>query len=354
VNILFLYTELAGYFLSCVNELTRVKDVTVHIVRWPVNKEAPFQFEFSPSLKVYDRNDYDLQQLDALVKNIAPDFIYCSGWIDKDYLKVARKYRKTIPVVVGFDNQWTGTLKQRIAAFLAPFTIRRIFNHCWVPGQPQERYAVEMGFKADQIMRGFYSADVDHFDALYKKFLPVKSRSFPRRFIFSGRYVEYKGLNVLIDAFDQARNELGSDWELWCLGTGPLQPKQADNVKHLGFIQPAELEKVIAETGVFVLPSSFEPWGVVVHEFAAAGFPLICSDAVGASTQFLQEGVNGFTFAPSDVPSLKKILISFMKMSDPELLQMSDKSNSLSFSITPQKWVGEVLRISDIYRNVRN
>ena len=44
--ILFLYTEIANYFLACVKELHKSADVA--IVRWAVNEEAPFSFEFHP------------------------------------------------------------------------------------------------------------------------------------------------------------------------------------------------------------------------------------------------------------------------------------------------------------------
>ena len=47
---------------------------------------------------------------------------------------------------------------------------------------------------------------------------------------------------------------------------------------------------------LFLMPSSFEPWGVVVHEHAAAGFPLLLSDAVGAGERFLEAPRNGTAF----------------------------------------------------------
>ena len=44
-RILFLYTELARYFLSCVNELGKSDWVeAVKVVHWPIHEEAPFEF----------------------------------------------------------------------------------------------------------------------------------------------------------------------------------------------------------------------------------------------------------------------------------------------------------------------
>ena len=57
MTVLFLYTEIADYFIKCCETLS--KNNEVHIIRWPVNKEAPFVFSFSEKLKVYDKNKFN-------------------------------------------------------------------------------------------------------------------------------------------------------------------------------------------------------------------------------------------------------------------------------------------------------
>src|SRR4051812_28394198 len=100
-QIVFLYTELAEYFLSCVKNLSERNSCEIHIVRWPVNKEAPFDFKSSEKIKIYDKENYPADKVIQLVNEINPDLIYCSGWIDKDYLKICKKYKEKIPVIVG-------------------------------------------------------------------------------------------------------------------------------------------------------------------------------------------------------------------------------------------------------------
>ena len=46
MKFVFLYTEIAEYFLACCKELS--KHGQIHIIRWPINKEAPFQFAGAP------------------------------------------------------------------------------------------------------------------------------------------------------------------------------------------------------------------------------------------------------------------------------------------------------------------
>lgn len=347
-KIVFLYTELAGYFLSCVSELSKRNDVEVHIVRWPVNKEAPFHFNFSEVVKVYNRKDYNDDSLNQLINDIHPAAIYCSGWIDKGYLKVCKLFRNKIPVIVGFDNQWQGNLKQHLASLVSFKKIHPFFNHCWVPGKPQYEYALRLGFKPNQILTGFYVADYDLFHSFYQKYIAAKTDAFPKRFIYIGRYYDFKGIEEMWRAFISLDKRLNLDWELWCLGVGDIAPVEHPKIKHFGFVQPEKLESFVSQTGVFVLPSRFEPWGVVVHEFAAAGFPLLCSKAVGANSAFLEDGINGYVFESNNAASIEKMMEKIISKSSQELILMAKKSAEKAASITPQKWVESLMSVLKI------
>ena len=116
-------------------------------------------------------------------------------------------------------------------------------------------------------------------------------------------------------------------------------------IKVVNFLQPKDLVKLIKTSGCFVLPSRFEPWGVVVHEFAAAGLPLILSDAVGASDVFLINGANGFIFETNKVLSLKEMLLNIIRSSDERLLSMSAISANLAYRITPSTSANNLLSL---------
>src|SRR4051812_19582443 len=129
MTVLFLYTELADYFLKCCEALSKTAEV--HIVRWPVNKEAPFQFSYSENIQVHDKNKYSLIQLGELIAGIRPDMIVCSGWVDKDYLKLTKPYFKKIPTVLTCDTHWTGSPKQYLAMVLSRFFLLNTFSDAW-------------------------------------------------------------------------------------------------------------------------------------------------------------------------------------------------------------------------------
>ena len=343
MTILFLYTELAGYLESGIKELAKQVN-SIHIVRFPVNTEAPFKFNFPENVILYERNNYSANQLIKLAKTINPDIIFSCGWIDKDYLKVCRYFKGKIPTVMTMDNQWFGTIKQRIMQIISPFFLHSIYSHVGVPGKPQKEYALKLSFKPEQIKEGFYSADVPLFapEAKYR----METQSFPHRFIYVGRYIPVKGLDLLFEAFTELANEYDNDWELWCAGTGEqfeqrvIHPK----IKHFGFLQPVELKEKLRNAGVFILPSRFEPWGVVVHEMAAAGFPMICSSAVGAATKYLEHEKNGYIFKNGNKNELKEMMKKVMQTDDKTLCEMAKHSYKLGISYTPKDWVENVKR----------
>lgn len=340
-RIVFLYSELANYFLVCINELRQKINCKIHIVHWPINNEAPFKLDLQmENVIFYDRKNYDANKLQSLISQIDPHLIYCSGWIDKDYTFIAKKYRSTIPVVSGFDTQWNGGFKQQIHSLISPFTVKKYFSHLWIAGEPQLKYAQKLGFRSGNILKGVYSADVPFFNQVYQECATEKALNFPKRFIFVGRYLEFKGIFDLWNAFIKTVEKLDHDWELWCLGTGALWDKRIEHpkIKHLGFVQPNEMPAIMKQTSVFVLPSHFEPWAVALHEFAAGGFPLISSNKVGATTAFLREGQNGFIFPSGNVEALTNAFMKVIQMPSQELIEYGRVSNTLAQTISPTTW----------------
>jgi glycosyltransferase involved in cell wall biosynthesis len=333
----FLYTELAKYFISCIEQLTEFAEV--HVINYPVNKEAPFQFNKNNSkIFYYDRFNYNSNELQELILKINPVIIFCSGWIDKDYLKICKKFKAKIPTVLCMDTKWKGNFRQILASVFSKFLIQNKFSHAWVPGNQQRLFAEKLGIKTSNIKLGYYCADVNLFNQFFENQFLYKKTNFPKRFLYVGRYYDFKGIKTLWDAFIKLQNETPNDWELWCLGNGDLEPIVHPKIKHLGFVQPENLNEIISSTGVFILPSLVEPWGVVVQEYAAAGYPLILSSQIGASEAFLIENENGYLFNAGDENDLIEKMKLFINLPNESLTLMSEKSHELGNKITINEW----------------
>ncbi|MBK9273769.1 MAG: glycosyltransferase family 4 protein [Flavobacteriales bacterium] len=349
---LFLYTELAPYFLACVDRLVRDHNVEAHIVRWPVNREAPFDLRFADRVKVYERDAYDDQALLRLAHGVGPDITFASGWVDKGYLRVCRMlYKQGLPTVMCSDTAWRGDARQWAAVAATRLWLRRTFSHAWVTGEAQARYARRLGFPSLNIRTGFYSADTDRFLPLGQELLDRRALHWPHRLLCVARYIPSKGHQMLCDVFAKLSDDgLAGDWELWIAGTGELHEAvtrspsgRHPRIRHLGFVQVEEMPQVLEQCGVFVLPSTYEPWGVVVHEHACAGFPLLLSSAVGAGERFLGSGENGVRFAGGDATDMRNALRQLVQCSDAQLRAMGERSHALGAKWTPADWARVVM-----------
>ncbi|HUY38706.1 MAG TPA: glycosyltransferase family 4 protein [Candidatus Binataceae bacterium] len=79
-------------------------------------------------------------------------------------------------------------------------------------------------------------------------------------------------------------------------------------IRFLGFRNQTELPRLYDLCDVFVLPSDAEPWGLVLNEVMNAAKPVIASDAVGAASDLVIEGENGFVFPVGDIGALTRAL----------------------------------------------
>lgn len=341
MKVVFLYTELAGYIRKCFEALANA-GVEVHVVAYPVNPEAPFDFDRDNSaVKYYDRKSYSQAKPDEILQSIHPDAVFCSGWIDSGYNRVLADWKNKTTTILISDNAYEPNLKSIASAFRAKLFHKHRFSKAFVAGPPQVEYAAKMGFKKEEIGEGFYTADVGEFSSMTN---PNFSDSFPRRFVFVGRYLAFKGVFDLWKAFSEMKYD---DWELHCYGTGADWEKRVKHPRifHHGFIQPSDFEQIVSLGGIFVLPSRREPWGVVVHEFAAAGFPLILSDKVNSGRAFLSENENGVSFESGNISSLSIRLDEMSEKSSSELRQMAEASRKKSSRYTVEKWVSTAINL---------
>ena len=335
-KIVILYSELAEYSVACFRALVN-HDVEVLLIHWPINPEAPFNFDLS-FCKSISKDTKNLDELKMIIQKFNPDMFLVSGWMDKDYVKISRAWYGKVPTILSLDNHWTGCLKQRLAAVISPFTLLRTFSNAFVPGQVQFNYARKLGFSKSKIQTGFYSADNSKFLEYSKTLMAVNSYE-KKRFIYLGRYVKHKGIFDLWDAFKKFR-KTHPEWELWCAGTGDQYESRdrSDGIKHFGFVQPSELLPILRECSIYILPSHFEPWGVSVQEMAISGFPLLLSNQIGSREAFLSEGVNGYVFMAGNSDALKNCMDQISNMTRQEFHDMQTESRRLGVTNSPEIW----------------
>ena len=336
MRIVFLYREVMGYTLATLRSLTEY-GAEIHVVHWDHVKLTPYKVTPVPDVAFYQRSKFSLSSLRALVSKVNPDILVISGWRDPAYLRIGLQLRSSgVPVVVGLDGQWTGSLKQRLLSFTSNFGLLRLFfSHAWVAGVYQFEYARKFGFKKTEILQDLYCADIKLFEKSYLP--PEPSKRFPRRLLFVGRLEPVKGLRLLARAW-HAIQPSANGWELCVIGNGSLRSelKNIPGILCKDFLQPHELAIEFKKSSFFIIPSVEEPWGVVVHEACSAGVPILTSDTVGSASTFVISGFNGFHFRSDDLNDLILKLRKVFSLSQSELVKMGENSYFLSRRITPQ------------------
>ena len=165
-------------------------------------------------------------------------------------------------------------------------------------------------------------------------------------FLYVGRLAPEKGVDVLLAAFD------GIDGELVVAGSGPeevrLRAAASPRTRFLGHVDRDELPRWYAAADALVLPSRSEPWGMPLNEGAAAGLPLVSTDAVGAAHDLIEDGVNGFRVPAGDVEALRP-LCGGSRTTSPSAAPPGARSRELAARFTPEAWadaVAELMRES--------
>jgi glycosyltransferase involved in cell wall biosynthesis len=85
-------------------------------------------------------------------------------------------------------------------------------------------------------------------------------------------------------------------------------PDLAGRVRFLGFVNQRHLPEVYAGSDVLVLPSEYEPFGVVVNEAFSCGIPAVTADACGAAGDLVRDGETGYVVPVGDVATLAEKL----------------------------------------------
>ncbi|NJL47718.1 MAG: glycosyltransferase family 4 protein [Leptolyngbyaceae cyanobacterium SM2_5_2] len=145
----------------------------------------------------------------------------------------------------------------------------------------------------------------------------------PVRILFCGQMIARKGVDLLLAAFARLR-QAGLEARLLLVGREAELPHMlahlptsiTDHIEFVGFQAPEDLPQFFRQADIFVLPSRYDGWGVVVNQALGAGLPIICSDAVGSAPDLVGPGQNGIIFPAGDADALYEALKHYVQSPD--------------------------------------
>ena len=133
--------------------------------------------------------------------------------------------------------------------------------------------------------------------------------------LYVGRFFEQKGFDLLPEIFYQLKR-IHPNLFFKIIGVGPLKQEVVNKLKNLGLVKSfqifdfAQQEKVLElyrESSIVIMPSRYEPFGLVAIESMATATPIVASD-VGGLREIITHGEDGFLVAPNNVMGFVNIV----------------------------------------------
>lgn len=156
--------------------------------------------------------------------------------------------------------------------------------------------------------------------------------------VSTGRLVEGKGFDVLIQAFAKVAADI-PDWKLHIYGEGPAKKSLKNLIKVFGMDQriilkgqTENVQLALAESSFFVLSSQAEGLPMSLIEAQSCGLPCISTDCAPGIREIIEEYKNGFIAPVDDIPVLARHIRHLVK--NPDLFEAFSRhayNNSLKF-----------------------
>lgn len=146
-----------------------------------------------------------------------------------------------------------------------------------------------------------------------------KSELNSKRIISIGRYAYDKGNDLLLRVWSIIEKEF-ADWTLDIFGNGDKEPYQK-LVEELGIDYNRchlygpihDVKKQYLSSSIFLLPSRFEGFGLVIIESMACGVPVVSFDCENGPRSIITDGEDGYLVSPFDVNAFAEKVMHLMR-----------------------------------------
>jgi glycogen synthase len=173
----------------------------------------------------------------------------------------------------------------------------------WAFGLPNDKLAMVPNGVNPRLYDGLEKQDLRNFRLKYA--LPQE-----KIVLYVGRLVYEKGIHILINAVPKILAK--TDAKFVIVGSGYMQEQLSNIVKSMGlehkvlftgFVDEENLLKLQKVADVSVVPSLFEPFGIVALEAMAAKSPVVVSDTGGLG-EIVEHDMTGVKVYPNNTDSL--------------------------------------------------
>ncbi|MFT4033097.1 MAG: glycosyltransferase family 4 protein [Siphonobacter sp.] len=286
------------------------------------------------------------------IKTFKPDLVNVTGYYDPAFWIIILICKlKGIKLVMSNESGEKDGTRNGLKEVFKRFLISCFHGFIFF-GKSSSKYIFHLGANPSQIIT--QHAAVINTSVVKSRFEQAKhtrTASFKttHHFIFTGRLAQEKNVSLLIRAFSwlKQNDSFAEHWGLLIVGDGPLREKfisqtSEKDIHWLGGHPWHEVPVYLALADALVLPSFFEPWGLVVNEAMTCGLPVLVSSQCGCVEDLVENGGNGYTFDPMQIDSLIRVMQEFIHLSQKKRDEMGNRSLELISPFSEQRAANEI------------
>ncbi len=248
----------------------------------------------------------------GLGEGFAPDVVHAHDWlVAHPAIALAEHY--DVPLVSTIHATEAG----RHSGWISGPVNRQVHSIEWWLANDSDAVITCSASMKDEVTRLFGIRDAavnvirNGIDIRTWSFRRRAPRSAPAKLLYVGRLEYEKGIQDAIAALPRIRRShpgttlhiAGEGTQFAWLAQLARTHRVSRAVSFLGTLDHTELLGWLHSADAIVLPSRYEPFGIIALEAAAAGAPLVASTAGGLG-EAIVDGVTGLSFEPSDVAGL--------------------------------------------------
>jgi glycosyltransferase involved in cell wall biosynthesis len=307
------------------------------------------------------RMNEEMEKIGAsIIESTGIDIVHAHDWmVGSSAINLAFRYRKPLVSTIHsteFGRSFGMKEEYQMRIHEIEEILVRLSDHVIVCSESM-RKEIEGLFDAKRISIIPNGIDVSKFDfsvdreMIKERFCGSKSS---KMILFIGRLVYQKGMNVLIGAMPLILSHLG-DVKLVIVGEGPMREQLerdaayfdlSKNVIFTGYLDDYTVRSLLKSVDVVVVPSLYEPFGIVALEAMAAKSPVVVSDTGGLSE--IISGEEGIKVPPDNFEMLAEAILKILS-GDSERMARAGLKKAISFdwnkiTDTTIKLYSEVIR----------
>ena len=256
-------------------------------------------------------------QYDAVVSNVG--YVRASFWVALAAAKLSKAAFLFGTDATSLTSRDGRAWKAKVKKYLWPWLFR-LADQVFAPSSGTRDLMLTLGISPDRLTLIPYVVDNDWWmqkSKLVDRAAVRASWSISPNdavIVFSAKLQQWKRPLDLLRAFAKANL---SNAFLVFAGTGPLFRQLESEaaslgitscVRFLGFVNQSKLPAVYTAADLLVLPSAYDPFGVVVNEAMLCGCPVVVSDRVGAARDLVAPVCPEFIYPCGDTDALAAIL----------------------------------------------